>query len=100
MSYKVYWTKEASITANKIVQYLRAEWTEKEVDSFLDKVDEIIEVIAINPRLFRASSKRQNIHLAIIKKRTILVYQVITHKKQIALLMFWFAKQNPKKFKY
>ncbi len=100
MSYKVYWTKQASITVNKVVQYLREEWTEKEVDSFLDKVDEIIETIAINPRLFRASSKRQNVHLAIIKRRTILAYRVMPQKRQIALLMFSFAKQNPKKFKY
>jgi hypothetical protein len=100
MSYKALWTNKAIKTAEDVVKYLREEWTEKEVDDFLNKVDDIIATIETNPKLFRASSKRPNIHLAIIKRKTLLVYQVRPHKKQIALLLFWNAKQNPKKLKY
>ncbi len=100
MSYKVLWTNRAIKTADDVVKYLREEWTKKEVDNFLDKVDDIITTIEINPKLFRASIKRPNIHLAIIKRKTLLVYQIRPNKKQIALLLFWNPKQNPKKLKY
>jgi plasmid stabilization system protein ParE len=99
-SYAVFWTDRAQKTANDIVKYLREEWTEKEVDAFLDEVDRTINAIEIYPKLFRQSAKRKNIHLALISKHTILVYQVRPDKKQIALLLFWGTKQSPRKLKY
>lgn len=100
MIYKALWTNRAIKTAGDVVKYLRDEWTEKEVNDFLDKVDSIIEMIEINPKLFRESSKKSHIHLAIIKRRMLLVYQVRPIKKQVVLLMFWNPKKNPKKIKY
>ena len=100
MSYKALWTNRAMKTATDIVKYLREEWTEKEVRQFLDKVDEIIATIEINPKLFRASLKKPHVHLVVIKRRTLLIYQVRPAKKQIALLMFWNTKKNLKKLKY
>jgi plasmid stabilization system protein ParE len=100
MYYKIFWTNKAFKTAENIIKYLREEWTEKEVNNFLNEIDSIISTIESNPKLFIASSKRPNVHLALIYKRTYLVYQIRPHKKQIALLLFWNPKQNPKKLKY
>ncbi len=100
MSYNALWTNRAIKTVDDVIEYLRGEWSEKEVDSFLDKVDDIVATIEINPKLFRASAKKPHIHLAIIKRRILLVYQIRPLKKQIILLMFWNPKQNPKKMKY
>ena len=100
MSYKALWTNRAIKTIDDVINYLRDEWTEKEVDNFLDKVDDVIATIEINPKLFRASAKRPNVHLAIIKRRTLLVYQIRPLKKQVVLLLFWNSKKNPKKMKY
>jgi hypothetical protein len=80
-AYKAIWTNTAIKTAGDIVKYLREEWTDREVDNFLGKVDEIISTIEINPKLFRASIKRNNVHLVVIKRRTLLVYQVRPAKK-------------------
>jgi plasmid stabilization system protein ParE len=100
MTYKALWTNQAIKTADDVVKYLREEWTEKEVTDFLDKIDHIISMIEINPKLFRASVKKPNVHLAIIKRRTLLVYQVRPLKKQVIILLFWNPKRNPKKMKY
>lgn len=100
MNYKVLWTNRAIKSAENIVKYLEEEWTEKEANDFLDAVDDIIEAIELNPKLFRASLKRPHIHLAIIKRRTLLVYQIRPQKKQITLLLFWNPKQSPKKLRY
>ncbi len=58
MSYQVYWTPQAKKTANKIVEYLRKEWTEKEADDFLNRVDVVVSMIELNPKLFVASAKK------------------------------------------
>ena len=100
MVYSVFWTNKAVKKVNSIVGYIRSEWTEKEVDHFLNELDRIIAVIEINPKLFRASSKRENIHLALITKHAILIYQLKPHKKQINVLLLWHTKQNPKKLNY
>ena len=100
MSYQVYWTPQTKKTANKIVEYLRKEWAEKEVDDFLNRIDVVVSMIEINPKLFVSSVKKPNIHLTVIKRKTILVYQIRPLKKQIALLLFWNPKQDPEKFKY
>jgi hypothetical protein len=98
--YKVFWTDIAEKTASDIVKYLLEEWTEKEVNVFLDEVDRVIDAIEIYPKLFKPSTKRKNVHLALISKHTFLVYQVRPTKGQIILLLFWDTRQNPKKFKY
>jgi plasmid stabilization system protein ParE len=100
MNYQVQWSNQAIKTVNSVIKYLREEWTEKEVDNFLNKLDDVVSMIEINPELFRESIKKKHVHLAIIKRRTLLVYQVRPQKKQVILLMFWNPKQNPKKFKY
>ena len=100
MSYTVIWSDRAKKTITDVINYLREEWTEKEVNEFLDRVDDMVTTISSNPRLFRASFKRPNVHLALIHRRTYLVYQVLAPKKQIAILLFWGPKQNPKKLKY
>lgn len=100
MSYKVLWTNKAIKTAEDVVNYLREEWSQKEVDNFLNEIDAIILTIESNPKLFIASTKRHNVHLALINRRSFLVYQIRPQKKQIALLLFWNPKQNPKKLKY
>lgn len=100
MVYSVFWTNKAIKKANAIADYIRSEWTEKEVDNFLNEVDRIIGLIEINPKLFRVSAKRENIHLALVTKHTILIYQLKPHKKQVNILLFWNTKQNPKKLSY
>ncbi len=98
--FKVFWTKEAKSSINKVIKHLEEEWTEKEISTFFDEVDRIVDLIAIHPKLFRISKKRNNIHMALINKHVFLVYQVKPSKKQIALLLFWGTRQNPRELKY
>lgn len=68
----------AEKTVNEIADYLRKEWTDKELNAFFDDIDGIINAIEIYPKLFKPSTKRKNVHLALISKHTFLIYQVKT----------------------
>ena len=88
MLYKIQWIDKAIKTAENIVNYLQNKWTEKEVNIFLNDIDKVIALIETKSKLFKASIKRKNVHLALLSKYTFLVYQIRENKKQIILLLF------------
>lgn len=97
MALKVHWTKRAEKTFEKVVVYLLKEWSEKEVQNFVRKTNNVIGHISEKPKMF-PSSKKINIHSALITKHNSLLYKIIGNN-QIDLLFFWDNRQNPKKQK-
>ncbi|HNP20407.1 MAG TPA: hypothetical protein PKL31_18365 [Fulvivirga sp.] len=51
MNYEVIWTKESEITFNNNIEYLSRVWDLAAINTFLDRVDEVIERIIQNPKL-------------------------------------------------
>lgn len=99
MAYKIIWAPEAIHTLEKIVVYLSENWSNKEVSSFLDKVERTIKILEQNPFLFRGSISH-NVHEALITKHNLLLYQIIEAENKVELLSFWDTRKNPtKKFK-
>jgi plasmid stabilization system protein ParE len=96
----ILWTSTAKVTFNNIVEYLRKEWTEKEVENFVTTTCELISNIRRFPEMCRPSLKRKNVRIGIVDKHTKLVYHYKPRKKQLEILLFWGFKQNPAKFKY
>ncbi|GDX53309.1 hypothetical protein LBMAG27_23560 [Bacteroidota bacterium] len=94
MAKKIIWTPQAEKSFDRIIIYLRENWTQKEIEKFLLLTNKIIENISEHPDMFRRSS-RINIHEAIITKHNLLLYCV--KKNQIDLLAFWDTRQHPKK---
>ena len=94
------WTPSARITFHKIVEYLRTNWTEKEVINFINKTNELLSNIKRQPEMCRPSTKRKNVRIGIISKHNHLIYHYKPRKKQIEVLLFWDPRQNPSKFKY
>jgi len=96
MASVISWTPEAEFTFNNIIEYLNAEWSEKEVRNFVRKTINILELIAEYPNLFKAS-KKKNIRIGLITKQISIIYRV--KKNKIQLLSFWDNRQDPDKMK-
>ena len=94
------WTDTAKFTFNKIVEYLRDAWSEREVENFVNRTTEFFSVLKRYPEMCRPSQKRKNVRIGILDKHTQIVYHYKPRKKQIEVLLFWGMKQNPAKFKY
>lgn len=97
---EILWTDSAKISFSKIVDYLRWEWTEREVVNFVNRAEEFLSVLKRYPEMCRSSAKRKNVRIGILDKHTQLIYHYKPRKKQIEILLFWGMKQNPAKFKY
>ena len=97
---EILWTDKARLTFNNNVDYLRSEWTEKEVEKFIANTTKMLSTLKRYPEICRPSLKRKNVRIGILNKYTQLVYHYNPRKKQIVILLFWNPKQDPAKLKY
>lgn len=93
MAKKIIWTPQAEESFKKVLIYLRANWTEKELLFFINKTETTISYISNNPKLFRKSVK-MGFHEALITKHNLIIYKITP--RTIYLITFWDTRQNPK----
>jgi plasmid stabilization system protein ParE len=92
---KISWSKLAKIDYWNNIEYLEREWTLTEVYNFIDKVDELIDLLAENNVSFKVTSYK-NIYQVPVLKQITLYYRY--EKNQIELLRFWNNYQDLGKF--
>jgi plasmid stabilization system protein ParE len=91
---EIIWSPLAVETYESIIDYLLLNFGEKAAIKFVQLVDDLIWLIASNPKMFRKSSKKADVYLASIQKKVTLFYRFKASKKQVELIVFW-GKQNP-----
>ena len=96
MAYKIIWSPKAEETFEKVIEYLKENWTDKQIKNFVSETERVINLIAKNPYLFRASEK-ESIFEAIITKHNLLLYQLNDETKEVELLAVFDTRQHPKK---
>ena len=97
---EILWSDSAKVSFNKIVDYLRKEWTDREVEKFVQRTVEWLATLKRYPEMCRPSTKRKNVRIGILDKHSQIIYHYKPKKKEIELLLFWSMKQNPVQFKY
>ena len=97
---KVCWTPESKITYLKILAYLDESWSQRELQNFVDTVENVINQIIDEPYMFGASPKKKNIRKGFVTKHTTLYYRIKPGEKEIELLTFWDNRQNPDRLAY
>ncbi|AZI70589.1 type II toxin-antitoxin system RelE/ParE family toxin [Cloacibacterium normanense] len=94
--YKIFWTEHAASELEKTIQYLQTEFSDKEISKLLIKLEETLELISVNPKIFPISDKK-GIQKAILLKYNSIYYREINNTVEI--LSFFSNRQNPKKRK-
>ena len=94
------WTPIARRSYFKILDHLEAAWTEKEIQNFINEVNDLLEQIRQNPEMFQQSRKRKNIRKGLVTKHNTLYYRVRSRRKELQLLLFWDNRQDPDKLPY
>lgn len=98
MSRQINWTSESERTFNQNLDYLSKEWDVSILNSFLDRVEEVLERIRSNPKLYPLHRPKENVYRCIIHERIILYYRIVDDST-IDLLTFWNTAQDPDKLK-
>jgi plasmid stabilization system protein ParE len=95
--YKIYWTDEAINNLESILDYLKENWTQREIDNFKEILGKQIELIENNPRLFPISKYNNRLRKAVLSKQTTIFYEL---SGQIIYLVYLFSnKQSIKRIK-
>lgn len=94
---KITWSSEAERTYAENLVYLEKRWGKKVVIHFLDTSDSMLNTIAENPILFRASEQFAYVRVCVMHK-AISVYYTYSDT-EVFLITFWNNYQNPESLK-
>ena len=98
---KVRWTTTARQSYFfSILDYLEQSWSKREVISFIDEVNILVDQICHHPKMFQESGNKRQIRKGFVTKDVSLYYRYRPHKKEIELLTFWDNRQNPEKLNF
>lgn len=95
--YKILWTDNALNELEKTIEYLEANWTEKELRNLAINLEKTLNLISQNPFIFQASDIKKNTRRAVILSLNTLYYRV--YENNIEIVSFFSNRQNPKKRK-
>ena len=77
---QVIWSNKAKITYFKILDYLKENWTKKEIVRYAKRTEIVIQAIRKNPNIFPASLNHNDIRRAIVDKNNSFFYKVDSYK--------------------
>lgn len=96
MAKKVIWSKRAITSFDRVIAYLKEDWTEKEILKFVNQTNKILGLIQSDFVKFKRSGK-VDLYEVLITKHNLLIYR--DNSDRIELLVFYDTRQNPKKKK-
>jgi len=94
---EIIWSAKAKITFFSVIDYLKENWTKKEMIQFNQRTHITLNAISKNPGIFPASSKNKEIRKAIIDKNNSFFFKIDSYHQRIYLLTFFDSRQDPKK---
>ncbi|HRT53964.1 MAG TPA: type II toxin-antitoxin system RelE/ParE family toxin [Flavobacteriales bacterium] len=93
MGKPVVWSPVGIESFEAVVGRIRRNWTQREVDDFIRKVDQTIQLIAAWPKAFRKSSTRGH-REALIAPYNLLVYREF--KEKVVIELIWDGRRHPR----
>jgi plasmid stabilization system protein ParE len=93
---KVIWSAEAVENLEKIITYLEANWTEKEIRKFVKKLEKQITVIKSQPHSF-PKSQFIEARKSVLSEQTTIFYKV--YADAIYIVTMFDNRQNPENLK-
>ena len=93
--YRIEWTDNALSELKVTFDYIKNNWTERELRKLSNEIERTVNLISNNPNLFPTTESR-NVRKAVIKKLNTLYYREKGNKR-IEILSFFSNRQNPNK---
>lgn len=97
MALKIVWTKRAQTGFSKIIDYLDANFSEREIRNFVRQSQDFFDLLAQHPEMLEESRSRKGLFRGPMNKHTILTYRVDRRKNQIQLINIRPARMKPLK---
>lgn len=93
---RVVFTEIAEETHEGIIEFLSFQWTEREINIFLNDVDDLLKNLETG-KFLQYQEYSDDIRSALIGKKHVRVYFRKENKNLIKILLFFNTRQNPDK---
>ncbi|MDD2387698.1 MAG: type II toxin-antitoxin system RelE/ParE family toxin [Bacteroidales bacterium] len=93
---KVLWTQEANKNLSIIIKYLEDNWTKKEIEKFLKKLNKHISIIQSQPDSF-PKTNNYNVRQSVVTKQITLYYSI--SQDTLNIVSLFDNRQDPQKLK-
>jgi plasmid stabilization system protein ParE len=93
---KVLWTEEANKNLSNIIKYLEDNWTKREIEKFLKKLNKQISIIQSQPDSF-PKTNNYNVRRSVVAKQITLFYSI--SQDTLNIVSLFDNRQNPQKLK-
>ena len=82
----IFWTSRATHDLEKIIFYLKSNWSENEIISFINKLNKAVYLISYSPKLFTLTNYKKNLRRCVLTKQTTIYYKEVDSKIYIVSL--------------
>jgi plasmid stabilization system protein ParE len=93
MALNIQWTEEAESQLDDIIEYLAANWTEREINNFFNDLEKAIDIISKKPLQQKKSQRKKGTHEYQLSTQTTIFYDF--DKTTAYILLLWPNKMNP-----
>lgn len=93
MAYKIKHSQLAELTFQQNIIYLEKEWSLKEIKNFINKTQDVIEILKIDPFVFSLWEFNNKIRKVAVLKQITMFYEI--EGKSILIHLFWNNYQSP-----
>ncbi len=93
----IIWSNKAGETFQKNIDYLKNNWTQNEVDKFISRVFEYLELLTVEPLMARRTCKSKHTYIGVIIPHISIVYRVKPGRKTLEIITFIDNRQSLKK---
>ena len=83
MALKIVWSKRATLRLNKIMNYLKTEWSKEINSEFLKIVNNKIETVSLFPNIGEKTAKNKKLRQYLITKHCYIIYEISKTSIQI-----------------
>ncbi len=94
MEIKIVWTNGAEKGLSKTIEYLKSNWTKKEILRLENNINQFIERIKLQPNLYPKTARFKHLHKGMVDENNYIVYKISPKKKQIVIINFRDGKQK------
>jgi plasmid stabilization system protein ParE len=77
MSFSIHWTDYAVQSFKQNIEYLHQDWSIAVVNSFIDRVDEVIGLVSQNPYLYPLHRPKDGIRKCVVHPRIVLYFKIV-----------------------
>ncbi len=96
MAIEIIWSVRAEKGFDRIVNYLKEDWTEREIRNFMQESQDFFDLLKKNPKILQPS-KKANIYRGSMNRLTMVTYKIRPRKEQIVLVNTRSTRLKPSK---